>query len=1130
MVKLFCLGSPRIERLADASPIHLTPKATALLIYLATMPYPHDRDVLADLLWYDMDNQQARTNLRYLLPELRRQVADALIITTKSISFNRQVAYWLDVDELRTTLALPLESLSNQSLQSALDLYHGEFLAGFTVRNAPVFDTWLVRQRERLHALVLQSYYTLAERYWRQQEYRNALDTTRRLLSWEPWHEAGHRLQMQLLAATGQRGAALAQYALCQQILADELAVTPEAATTALYEQIRHSTYAQGTPDLAPPLSLHPVALSPAESSSGARSQPIPHNLPAIASSFLGREQELIEIGTQLQQPHPRLISLVGEGGVGKTRLALATAQKLLYSATESNEKPKAESQKPKFKDGIWFISLNGIVATDKLADQLAIAVGKAIGLPFSGQRPLLTQLLAYLHEKALLLLFDNAEHLLPDLVDFLLALLESCPQLTLLVTSRHRIMLQAEFVHTVIGLPVPPTADQLPAVTTDLTAYSSVALFVERAQSSNLRFHLTTANFASLVAICRLAEGLPLAIELAAALTRYYTCAEIYAALHHDYTILATASADLPSRQRSIQATLDYSWRFLTPAQAQILAACTVFAGDFTRQAAAAVVGADTTLLNTLVDQSLLQLHNGRFAMHALVRQHAAARLAQLPAVHTQIVAAHAAYYIDLLHQQEGALVITFTAQQILENEIENIRAAWYSCVKQHDLPLLAKGLESLHYFYRLTGLYREAIQCLEAALDAVSTVISAASTVPPPLTLLARLLCHTAEFYRRIGGGETGERLAQEALALGQRQTDSALQGLAYHTLARLAYTHNHYQRQRHLAEEGYRQAYQAGDPLLMAECLNDLGLALGASTGPLAALPYFQQALTILQGATNRILEAYILVNLGYFSLASCQYQAAYTYLQQGLTLQRQLQDRGGRLPTLVHLVHLWLALGAYDAVFPIYTEALALAQTTGNPYWESRLRTTYGRWQQLCGDPIAARISCVYARELAQRSDAQLEEQWALLCLGHTLTALGETAAAYQIYQQAIGLHSAGGWLQCTADAYAGLAALLLSQNQVTDAVTHVEVALAILTQHGLAAAAEPFTVYWTAVRVFTAAADTRASIILRTAYQALQDAASQLQDEALRRSFCQMVTVNRQLLMAAESAGIGCSPC
>lgn len=1120
MIKLCFFGAPQITQLPAATPLHLTPKAIALFVYLAVTQRPHSRDLLADLLWSETNNQQARNNLRYLLPELRRTLGDYLLITPQTIAFNQQAPYWLDVAFLRATLAARTDTVATSALQDALRLYQGEFLAGFTVRNTPVFEAWLVQQREELHTLVVQSGYTLAHRYWQQAEYQPALTATQQLLYWEPWHEAGHRLQMQLLAATGQRAAALAHYELCRTILAEELGAPPEAATTALYEQIRRSASDKVTGDKVTtnhpvtPSSCHPLTPSPY------------HNLPRQTTSFIGRTSEVAELCAKVLAPDCRLLTLVGEGGIGKTRLALAVAQALVDSGWWiADSQPPAISHQPPFADGIWFIPLADLTAGSNLTDQIATVVAKTIGLQFSGNQPLLTQVVAQMRHKALLLLFDNVEHLLPMVVDGLLAILQSCPRVTILLTSRHVLNLQVENIWRVHGLTIPPLANAASLAPSSLLDYSSVALFVERAQRTNPNFQFTPANQAAVVALCQLFEGLPLALELAAVHTKSYRCVDLYRVLQHDYTMLVSTEEQRLPQQRSIQAMLAYSWRFLSTEEGRALAACAIFAGGFTRAAMLTITGTAPAHLATLLDQSLLQMSEGRFTMHTLVRHYAATQLASVPAHQMRIAAAHATYYIDLLHSLEGALLVDVAAQQSVQSESENIRAAWHWAVARQNLALLGKGLESLYSFYRLTGLYQEAIHLLEIAQNAVRTTLAAVPTDPQSLLLLARLLCHTAEFYRRMGGGETGVHLAQEALTLSRQLAAPALQGLAYHQLARLALTQNQFLLMRDLAEEGVRQARQTGSPHLLAECLNDLGLATGSYTGPLTALPYFQQALTVLQGAANRILEAFVLVNLGYVSLVSGQYQAAHRYLAQGLALQRLLQDRGGRLPPLIHLLNLRIALGDYAAVPPLYEEALAIVKTTGFVTWESRLYSTYGRWQQLCGDPASAALSCTYAQQIAQRCGARLHEQWALVYRGHALTDLGEVEAASHSYQQAIAFHQQDNWLYRTAEAYAGLAALLLSQKQVAAAIPHVEAALTLLAQHGLAAATEPFFVYWTAVRVFTTVDDPRATTILQTAYGQLQTIAAQLTDERLRRAFYEEVVINRQLIAAAQAAGV-----
>jgi predicted ATPase/DNA-binding SARP family transcriptional activator/tetratricopeptide (TPR) repeat protein len=1146
MLKLFCLGTLRLE--VDAAPIPLTPKANALFLYLAVTQHAHSRDLLADLLWSETNNQQARANLRYLLPEVRQPLGEYLVITPQTIAFQRQAPYWLDVEQLRTTLMAHPETITTPALQAALDLYRGEFLAGFTARNTPVFEAWVTRQREDLHRLVVQGSYTLAERYWQQAAYQPGLAVTQRLLQWEPWHEAGHRLQIQLLAASSQRAAALAQYELCRTILAAELGVEPEAATIALVEQIRGGLYDKVTSDkvtsdkvtsdkvtervppgrevtLSPP---HPVTPSPL----------LLHNLPGQLTPFFGRESEIAQIRTLLLDGRYRLFTLVGEGGIGKTRLALAVAQAILDSAEPSppddqNQKSKIKSlswKDQKFSDGVWWIGLAGITTTAPIQEQLAVAVAQASGLTFGGTQPLFKQLLAQLRTKALLILCDNAEHLLPGLADFLVVLLQECPQVTVLVTSRHLLNLQAEFACRLDGLPVPPANVMTTLTPPELTAYSSILLFVERASRLNRNFQLTPADGAAVAAICRLVEGLPLAIELAAALTKQYSCTELYTALQRDYTILATTFGDLSPRHRSIQVMLDYSWRFLTPDEAHILAACAVFLGGFTRPAASAVTGATPALLTKLVDYSLLQVHEGRFVMHDLVRQYAAAQLDQFPAEKHTVLAHHAAYYMALLQGLDATLLAAFAAQGAVQSELDNVRTAWLWSASQQNLDLLAMGVESLQGFYRLAGLHQEAIYLLETALAAVRQRLAPSGDLADPAArlaqqLLARLLCYTAQFYRRAGGLETGERLAQEAITMGQRLTDPALQGLAYHELARLAQVRGDFTTMRTLAEQACAMARQAHQPHLLAESLNALGVAVSLCVGPLAASPHFHEARRALQGAANRYLDAHAVSNLGYVHLFGHEYQAAHYYLSQALILKQALQDREGVLTTQILLGDLWLALGAYAKAQQEYAQAFAIVEKMHVPYWASWLHAGYGRLQHLRGDPTAAYTACTLAHQMARQGRIHLHEQWALIYLGHALADLEDSATASQCYQQAIAVQKQANWSYRTADAHAGLAALLLTQNDVAGALIHAKIALDLLAEQGIIASGEPFRVYWTCVRVLQAAGDPRAIKVLRTATQTLQQIADQLEDATLRHSFLENVVVNRELLAAAQKAGI-----
>jgi tetratricopeptide (TPR) repeat protein len=478
-------------------------------------------------------------------------------------------------------------------------------------------------------------------------------------------------------------------------------------------------------------------------------------------------------------------------------------------------------------------------------------------------------------------------------------------------------------------------------------------------------------------------------------------------------------------------------------------------------------------------------------------------------------------------LDQLTGAAYVAATEQ--IRTDLDNVRTAWRWSAEQGDLALLELGVCSLQDFYRTAGTYPEAIQLLEAALPAVRQAAALASAEAQPQRLLARLLCYIAQFYRlyrRLGQGQKAEACANEALELGRRLADPALQALAYHELARLAQTRVDFAAMCALSEQAVSHARQANLPHLAAESLNDLGIGVGVYTHPLASAQHFQQALECLREQPNRALEGRILSNLGLFHLVGHQYQLAHRYLQQRLTLQQLLQEREDRLLTLICLGDLWTALGAYAEAQEEYAQAQTLVQARHAPYWESWLHVGHGRLQRLRGDTAAAHTTCRLAVQVAQKDGGPTEQQWALIELGHTLADLGDRVAAGQCYHQAIALPKGVNWFFRTPDAHAGLAALRLGQSDVAAAVTHAEAAFALLTQQGLAAAGEPFAVDWTCVRAYDAAGDPRAWTVLAAAYQALCETANQLEDQRLRGSFLENVVVNRQLVAAAQAAGIG----
>jgi predicted ATPase len=445
-----------------------------------------------------------------------------------------------------------------------------------------------------------------------------------------------------------------------------------------------------------------------------AKGQPARHNLPPQATPFVGREAELAQITATLDRPDCRLLTLVGAGGIGKTRLALQAALEQLSA----------------FKDGVFFASLVGVTAPGLLATTLA----DVLGCPLSGPAEADQQFVNYLAERELLLILDNFEHLLASAAqgtaageNLLLKILAGAPQVKLLVTSRQRLQLRAEWVLEVEGLAYPQSSTGV----TDLANYSAVKLFVQQAQRVQAGFNLSPTNQADVSQLCRLLNGSPLGLELAATWVPLLSCAEIAGEIERDLDFLTTTSPDSPDRHRSMRTVFESSWLLLSRAEQAVLQKLSVFRGKFQREAANEVAHASPRLLLALLNKSLLQRDAaGRYSMHELLRQYAAEKLAaDLGATNRllETYARHSYYYLSFLQERETRLQSGQPeALREISDALTNIQAAWRWAVAQRYSEALGQAGKSLFLFCQLSGrlqegeaLFQEAIAGLGAETD---------------------------------------------------------------------------------------------------------------------------------------------------------------------------------------------------------------------------------------------------------------------------------------------------------------------------------------------------------------------------------------------------------------------------
>ena len=652
------LGPPQFS-LAGAPVTCASKKALGLFVFLLLSGRTHARRELAALLWGRRDEETARASLRAALHRLPAPMAACLDVDRESIRLAASAAPLVDVarfEALARADDLP-------DLETAAMLYQGELLKDFEADATPEFDDWLHAERMRVSQLaqgVFDGVLTRHAARARQDNARatsereSALATGLRWVSLMPGAEAAHRWLMRIYIDMGQRDAALAQYDLCQRFLAVTHGRSPTPETRELYE----FALAGGARPATVP--------QPADVRSFAESL---GRATVATTSFVGRIAELAELEALLTDPACRLLTLHGLGGAGKTRLAHALAMQL----------------GPRFAHGISWVALAAEASPDALPAAIAEALGRE--LPPRGDRAAL--LAAMLAGQQRLLVLDNFETLLArgsegsdaDPLTVVLKILQTAPQVSIVITSREVLNLQEEWVYEVRGLP----REAGDAAGASRSTAPAVELFAQRARQAYLGFSLA-AELPHVLRICNVVEGLPLGIELAAAWVRTIPCGEIATAIEREAAALTSAHRNRPGRHQSLEAVVAYSWNLLADEQRNALAGLGLFVGGFTRDAAERVAESPLRTLSVLVDKSLVRrLAEGRYDLHELVRQFALARLRQMRARYAAVGRRHGDFFAALLIQvsadTRGAAELA--ASVLLRNELPNMLSAWARAIE---------------------------------------------------------------------------------------------------------------------------------------------------------------------------------------------------------------------------------------------------------------------------------------------------------------------------------------------------------------------------------------------------------------------------------------------------------------
>lgn len=946
-----------------------TDKARALLAYLAVeRQHPHRRESLAALLWPDQPDARARQNLRQALSNLRQALGDTddtpipfLLIDRHEVQMNPQAEVWLDVAEF-TGLASACDHHRHRQIgeclpclqrqEALLALYPGDFLAGFSLNDSAVFEEWAMLKREWLHCQAVEALAQLADYYERRGDVAAARRLAQQQVRLEPWREEAHRQLMRLLAADGQRSAALAQFETCRRALARELGVGPTAETIDLYTAVR-----EGAPFAA--AAKHTAVAG----------------LPQTPTPFVGRVAECAELAEWLADPDGRLITLVGPGGIGKTRLAMQVA----------------EAQVGLYPDGVYWIGLAAVHAAALIIPTIA----QAVGLTLYGKEPPESQLLAFLREKRVLLALDNVEHL-PEAAGVIAAVLQQAPRATLLVTSRERLALREEWLFAVEGLAFAETA-----VAASAAPPEAAQLFVQSVRRADRKFAPTPTDWTAVADICRLVEGMPLALELAAAWVPDLSCADIARGLAADSELLTASWQNAPERQRSVQATFEHSWALLPEAERLFFARLAVFRGGFAGQAAAQVAGVAAAALAQLAAKSLVRrVGDGRYQLHELLRQFGAIKLAALTGETERVAGRHAAYYLGFLAGQEAALKGAGQEEALIAiyRDIANVRQAWDWAVDEtagHHLAaadLLYAALEALFLFYALRSWYQEGAGVFARAETAVSPAI------PNHLLLRGELLARQARCLEFTAPPEEAITLYEASLACFRAVGAEQAAALPLYGLGYMAHIRGDYEASRRYFMESLARYEAAGNRWGMANVHSSLCLTLRRQGAFADAGRAGRESLVIRRDIGDWRGIASSQNNLGLIYCALGEYAAAEAALQESVAICREIGHTVGVANALTSLCHVFVDAKAYARAAEMQREAQDLYREVGDLWGVAIAYNNLGQIALEDGRPMQAQTLLQEAAQIYRGLSIQSSLAHTLSNLGKTSYELGDVAGA------------------------------------------------------------------------------------------------------------------------------------
>jgi predicted ATPase/DNA-binding SARP family transcriptional activator len=834
----------------------------------------HRREKLAGLLWPDSLEETARDNLRHALWRVRKalpahQKTEYLLTDDLSIAFNTSAEYWLDAAELEKLS----ENASADELMAVLSAYQGELLPGF-------YDEWVLLEREHLYSIFEHHMARLMSLLQNENRWLDILDWAERWIKLGQKPEPAYRALMLAYAAKGDMSKVAATYERCVKSLR-EFGMEPSEQTRALYEKLKlgRETFKTGS------------AIPMKEK----RKEFPKTNLPVLLTSFIGREKEVEEIAKLLGKN--RLLTLTGSGGVGKTRLAIQSANSLIS----------------KFKDGVWWIDLASLSDPSRVPQ----VVAQVVDVPGIPNQPLIKTLAEYFRSKQALLVLDNCEHLISACAQLADQLLSTCEKLKILATSREGLDILGEKIWPVPSLSLPEMNGSY--TIKSLTKFEAIRLFIERSLLVQPKFELTNQNEKAVVQICHRLSGMPLAIELAAARVKIMSVDEIAKRLDDRFDLLTAGSRTALPRHQTLRATIDWSFDLLSDKERILFRRLSIFAGGFTLDAAEAIAAAGDIvqsqvieILGNLINKSLVRVEERledaqvetRYGLLETIREYAREKLREA-GEEDSLRSRHLEFFVNMAETVEFKLegVNQKVWLDRLEKEIDNLRTSLDWALEHEEIDPALRLAGALRRFWFIRAHHNEGVERLKTILDHPKAM------QPSP----ARLKALNAYFFMLWPSLADIQPRGEEALALSIQLGDRWNSAFALLWLGVGATAQEDYSLARSYLEQSLEIWRELEEKTYAAWSFVYLGeVALLQDDKPRAQELYLQ-AVPSLRKAQDYPFLAIPLRRLGQLAMLQDDLPNAAAFIKESLQLNWAVHDYRGVGACLVALATLSLEQG-------------------------------------------------------------------------------------------------------------------------------------------------------------------------------------------------------------------------